>query len=110
MEIDKSIREHIHIQKYTFRFHSETLSPITSIDPTTKAKIIGKPRFSVEPMVYISGTGWEIVNPMETGNEFMIGFRNYVRLKEIMGYEHTGLTSDEITNTLNSLWDMNIDE
>ncbi len=96
---DKSIREHIHIQKYTFRFHSETLSPIVSSKGGS-----GKPRFSVEPMVYISGTGWEIVNPMETGNEFMIGFRNYVRFKELMGYEHTGLTSEQITNTLNS-WD-----
>ncbi len=102
---DRSIREHIHIQKYTFRFHSETLSPIL----TTKGGS-GKPRFSVEPMVYISGTGWEIVNPVETGNELMIGFRNYVRMKELMGYEHTGLTSQEITTTLNNLWDMDIDD
>ena len=52
----------------------------------------------------IAGVGWEIVDPMASGNEFMIAFYNYVRIKELMGYEHTGYSSAEIKTTLENMW------
>jgi hypothetical protein len=94
-----SIREHRFLQNTKATFHSETLAPVKHKDGTT-----GKPRFSVEPLVYIAGVGWEAVDPMASQNEFMIAFRNYVRIKELMGYEHTGHTSTEITQILENLW------
>ena len=98
MSENNSTRTHIHTQKYTYRFQSESLAPLKRVGG------VGKPRFSVEPMVYVSAVGWEIIDPMASGNELMIGFRNYVRMKEFMGYEHTGLSSDEITTFLTNLW------
>lgn len=97
-------REHIYTQKYTYRFQSESLAPIKD-----KIKGLGKPRFSVEPMVYVSSVGLVVVDPLAQSNEFMIAFRNYVRVKEFMGYEHTGKSSDEITTFLNNLWGIDID-
>ena len=93
------IREHRLIQTTKATFHSETLSPIKMVGGR-----VGKPRFSVEPMVYITGVGWEVVDPMASGNEFMIAFYNYVRIHEMMGYEHTGLSSAEIKQVLENLW------
>jgi|APSaa5957512535_1039671.scaffolds.fasta_scaffold262555_1 hypothetical protein len=104
MEIDESKRVHEHRQMTKATFHSESLAPITTTNPNTKVKTIGKPRFSVEPLIYITGVGWEQVDPMASGNEFMIAFYNYVRMKEFMGYEHTGLSSAEIKITLENLW------
>lgn len=95
---DISTREHKHIQMTKATFHSETLAPIKTNG------IAGKPRFSVEPLIYITGVGWEIVDPMASGNEFMIAFYNYVRIKELMGYEHTGHTSAEIKTILENMW------
>ena len=97
-------REHIHTQKYTYRFQSETLAPLKNSDGSK-----GKPRFSVEVMVYVSSVGLEVVDPMASGNELMIAFRNYVRMKEWMGYVHTGKSSDEITTFLNNIWGEDID-
>lgn len=99
MSEEPSKREHYHIQGNPFRFQSEALAPI----PVAKGGT-NKPRFSVEPMVYVTAVGWDIVDPMNSGNEMMIGFRNYVRFKELMGYEHTGLSSKEITSVLENLW------
>lgn len=96
-ENDVSIREHRFLQNTKATFHSETLAPLKE-DPEKK------PRFSVEPLVYVAGVGWEVVDPMAQDNEFMIAFRNYVRIKELMGYRHTGLSSDEITQVLENLW------
>ena len=98
---DKSIREHKHIQMTKAYFHHESLAPIK--DKLTGK--LGKPRFSVEPTVYIQGVGWERVDPMATQNEFMIAFRDYVRIMEINGYEHTGNSADEITTALENLWE-----
>lgn len=100
---DKSYREHKHIQNTKATFHSESLAPIK------KDGIAGKPRFSVEPLVYIQGVGWEIVNVFEKGNEFAIAFYKYIQLKEFMGYEHTGLSSHEIRIKLENLWGQKID-
>jgi len=101
---DKSVREHKHIQMTKATFHSETLAPIKKPDGTRS-----KPRFSVEPLLYIQGVGWEQVDPMAKGNEFMIAFYNYVRIKELFVYEHTGLTSVEIKQVLENLWGIKID-
>ena len=80
-------------------FHHESLAPILQSKGGS-----GKPRFSVEPMVYITGVGFEQIDPMAKGNEFMIGFLNYVRMMEIMGYEHTGHSSDEILTYMENMW------
>jgi len=101
---DLSIREHKHIQMTKATFHSESYAPIKLKDHGS-----GKPRFSVEPLLYIQGVGWEQVDPMAKGNEFMIAFYNYVRIKELFGYEHTGSTSVEIKQTLENLWGIKID-
>lgn len=98
MSQDFSRREHLHVQKYTFRFQSETRSP--------RKGGSGKPLFSVEPMVYVSSVGWEIIDPTVKFNRLMIGFRDYVRMKELFGYEHSGLTSDKITTMMENLWNV----
>lgn len=92
---DKSIREHKHIQMTKATFHSESYAALNKG---------GKPRFSVEPLIYITGVGWEQVDPMGKQNEFMIAFYNYVRIKELMGYEHTGESSATIKVILENLW------
>jgi len=96
---DNSVREHRHLQMTKATFHSESLAPLKLPDGTK-----GKPRFSVEPLIYITGVGWEQVDPMARGNEFMIAFYNYVKLKEMFGYEHTGLSSVEIQQVLENAW------
>lgn len=101
---DITIREHKHIQMTKAYFHHESLAPISLLKGGS-----GKPRFSVEPTVYIQGVGWERVDPMASGNEFLVAFRNYVRSMEFMGYEHTGRSADEITQTLENLWGEKID-
>ena len=97
-DISKRIHEHIQMTKATF--HSESYASLVKG---------GKPRFSVEPMVYVTGAGWNTVDPMARGNEFMIAFYNYVRIKETMGYEHTGLSSSEIKVALENMWGEKID-
>lgn len=99
-----SVREHKHIQTTKAVFHHEAFAPAKYKDGTR-----GKPLFSVEPTVYVQGVGFEAVDPMASGNEFLIGFRNYVRDMELMGYEHTGLSSQEITQVLENLWGEKID-
>ncbi len=85
-----------HAQKYPFKFQSKSLAPVKGGS--------GKARFSVEPMIYITGSGWDIVDFHVKGNEFAIGFWKYVRSKELVGLEHTGDTSDQIKATLEKLW------
>lgn len=94
--------QRIHIHKHDTKaiFHHETLAPI----PIEKGGT-GKTRFRVEPSVYITGVGWEQIDPMNSGADFMIGMRNYVRTIELLyDYEHLGKSSDEITQTLENLW------
>lgn len=93
---DHSIREHHHLQVYQYRFQSETFAP--------RKGGSGRPCFTVEPMVYISAVGWDVIDPMVSGNAMMIAFRNYVRMHELLGYEHLGLTSDEITQAMKNIW------
>jgi len=93
--MEESLRVHEHKQMTKATFHSESYAALNKG---------GKPRFSVEPMIYVTGVGWNDVDPMARGNEFMIAFYNYVRIKELMGYEHTGLTSAEIKTTLENMW------
>jgi hypothetical protein len=100
MDNDTSIREHKHIQMTKATFHHESLAPILQSKGGS-----GKARFTVEPMVYITGVGFEQVDPMAKGNEFMIGFLKYVEMMEIMGYEHTGRTSEQIRQYMENIWD-----
>lgn len=92
---DFSKREHIHVQNSPFRFQTVMWAPEKG---STKA------RFAIESMVYVTGMGWDIVDPMTQGNEFWIGFRNYVKMKELSGYVHVGLSSDQLTNMMKNLW------
>lgn len=96
---EPSIREHHHIQMNPWQFHSNTYAPVATSKGGT-----GKTRFSVESSIYFSAVGRDAVDPMNSGNEFMISFRDYVRMKELMGYEHIGLSSREITKMLENLW------
>lgn|SRR5574337_1426339 len=96
MSEQHSIREHIHSQSSPFRFQSVVWAPEKGGD--------GKARFAVEPMLYVPAAGYDLVDPMTQGNEFMIAFRNYVRIKEMMGYRHVGLSSDEITELIYNMW------
>jgi len=85
-----------HSQKYPFRFQSSSLAPAKGGS--------GKARFSVEPMIYIPGSGWDIVDIHAKGNEFALGFYKYVQFKEFMGLEHTGDTSEQIKTKLEKIW------
>ena len=99
---ETSKREHIHTQKYTYRFQSNVLAPILQSKGGS-----GKPRVSVEDMVYLSGVGLEIVDPFAQNNEYIIAFINYVRIKEQQGYEHTGKSADSMTEFYKNLWNIN---
>jgi len=94
---EHSIREHIHSQKYTFRFQSETLAPLKD-DPQKR------PRFSIEEMIYVSGVGWEILDINAPSNPFLMGILNYIRQKELQGYKHTGLDSVQYKEELEKIW------
>src|SRR5437867_10584096 len=95
-ENEFSVREHRHLQISPFRFQSQVYAPEKNGN--------GKPRFAVEILVYVSAAGMDIINPMVSGNEVMRMFRDYVRMKELMGYQHLGLSSVEITNMMQKLW------
>src|SRR5689334_21540574 len=99
MTEEPSKREFYHIQASPYRFQSKMYAP-----EKEKSKMIGKPRFSVEVMVYVSGAGLDIVDPLNSGNELMIAFRNYIRMKEMLGYEHLGLSSTAITQLMKNMW------
>lgn len=92
--MENSKREHLHVQDVKFRFQSNVLAPVKTV------RGMGKPRFSVEPMVYVTGMGWDNVDVFNVGNELVISFYKYVQLKEFMGYEHLGLSSSEIKEKL----------
>jgi len=94
---ERSIREHIHSQKYTFRFQSETLAPLKD-DPQKR------PRFSIEEMIYVSGVGWEILDIEAPSNPFVMGVLKYIRQKEAQGYKHTGLSSVQYCELFEQKW------
>lgn len=85
-----------HAQKYPYKFQSKSLAPLKGGS--------GKARFSVEPMIYIPGSGWDIIDINVKGNEFVVGFIKYVELKEFMGLEHTGHSSKILKEKLEKLW------
>lgn len=91
-----------HSQKYPYRFQSKSLAPLKGGN--------GKARFSVEPMVYIPGAGWDIIDVNVKGNEFIIGLIKYIRSKEFAGVEHTGHSSTVMRANLEKLWGYRIDE
>ena len=97
--METSRREHVHTQDVKFRFQTETQAPKKTLNGS-----MGKPTFSVEPMVYITGLGYDVVDIFNSGNEFMLAFYKYVQAHEEMGYKHNGLSSQEIKNKLENLW------
>lgn len=99
--MDENERIFTHAQKYPYKFQSKSLAPLKGGT--------GKARFSVEPMVYIPGSGWDIIDINVKGNEFAIGFIKYVELKEFMGYEHNGYNSKTLKKNLEEAWNMHID-
>lgn len=93
-------REIVHKNDTKFIFHHETLAPI---DQSKGGN--GKTRFRVEPTIYITGVGWEALDIMNSGNEFIIGMLHYVRtIETIYGYEHIGNSAKEIKQVLENLW------
>ena len=92
-------RHHIHEQQYPYRFQSQVYAP---------EKGTTVPRFAVEVMVYVSSTGWDIIDPFIADNRIMVAFRDYVRMKELMGYKHLGLSSDELTKMMEKIWEKKI--
>lgn len=97
---DVSKREHTHTQHYIYRFQSQVWAP-------EKGKPGARPKFGVEAMVYVPGMGWDAVNPFVQNNEFILAFYYYVLSKEMMGYEHAGLSSTAIKNLYDNLWQGN---
>ena len=96
MSQDISIREHKHIQTTKASFHHECFAPAKGTDVA---------RFAVEPSVYITGVGFEQVDPMARRNEFMIGSRDYVRMIELIyGYKHLGNSSEQMSQVMENLW------
>ncbi|WP_428323641.1 hypothetical protein [Nitrosopumilus sp.] len=94
MSEDKSVREMRHTQHYPYSFQSSTYAPVRGGN--------GKGRFAVEAKIFVPGMGWDTVNPFVQDNEFWVAFYYYVLGKEIMGYEHVGLSAKEIKNWMNN--------
>lgn len=99
MAAEVSKREYHHTQDVKFRFQTETQAPKKNQNGS-----MAPPTFSVEPMVYITGYGYDIVDINNSGNEFLIAFYKYVQFHEEMGYKHNGLSSEQIKNKLENLW------
>lgn len=98
--MSSDIRIHEHGQKYPIMIASDPLAPI-------KDKVsgkLGKPRFSIEDKYYMIGVGWEDVDRTKFGNVYMIKMLNYIEMKEMLGYEHTGVSSQELQKQLEELW------
>src|SRR5690348_16906322 len=89
-------KEHIHTQHYPYRFQSTLWAAPKGGD--------GRAIFGVESMTYITGSGWNEVDPFEQNNKFIIAFINYVKTKELMGYKHAGKSSLELENYFKNLW------
>ena len=94
MEVET--KNHVHIQNSPYKFDVTTYAPDKSSE--------GRGRFSVTVMQYITGSGWDSLNPMVKGNEVMTGFLNQVIMYELMGYKHVGLASKEIERVLENIW------
>lgn len=100
---ENSTREYHHTQDVKYKFQMQSYAP----GKTLGGK--GRTRFSVESMVYITGVGYDIVDVFNSGNELALAFYKYVQFKEFMGYEHLGLTSQEIKNKLENIWNQKIE-
>lgn len=96
MDNEVSRREHTHIQNSPYRFQSTVWAPEKNGN--------GKVRFAVESMIYVSGAGLDSVNPHTQNSDFMIAMRDYILIKEMLGYEHVGLTSSQFTELMKNLW------
>lgn len=97
MSEEVSRRMHEHFNMNPFRFQSVVWAPEKNGN--------GKVRFAVEPMIYISGAGWDNVDLNTIDNEFIIGLQKYIQLKEvILGYTHVGNSSEQIKNILENIW------
>ena len=89
-------KRHIHTQAYPYRFDVTTYAPDKSSG--------GRGRFSISISQYVTGSGWDEMNPMVKGNEVMVGFLNKVIQYELLGYQHVGLASKEIKRMLDNIW------
>lgn len=96
MSNETTHREHTHFQGNPYRFQSTVWAPEKNGN--------GKVRFAVESMIYVSGAGMDSVNPHTQSNDFMIAMRDYILVKEMLGYEHVGLSSSEFTELMKNLW------
>ena len=90
----------IHVKKQQYMIHSESYAPI----PLEK-RGTNKPRFSIEVSVWVEGGGWDKVDPRTYGNELIMGIYKFVLTKEMMGYEHTGYSSEKIKDVFIDKWE-----
>lgn len=104
MTPDVSVREHRYVNTDRYQFHVETYAPSTHTDPQTKMKTVGKPRFNVEMSEYVSSVGWDQMDMEVAGNEAVYGFIKKVQFYEAMGYEHNGLSSEELIKNFEKMW------
>ena len=105
MSEELSRREYHHTQDVKYKFNIETYSPMVVTNRTTGAKSRGKPTFNVEVMVYITGVGYDIVDVFNSGNELVKAFHKQVQFYEYMGYDHNGLSANEIKNKFENMWE-----
>lgn len=96
---DFSVREFRHVQTTPWRFQSSPYAPIQKEKGGS-----GKARFSVEDSIYLSAVGMDIVDPMTRNNEYMIAFANYIKMKELQGYEHIGLSYAQLIEMHKNIW------
>jgi len=89
-------KNHVHIQNAPYRFEVTTYAPDKNSN--------GRGRFSVQVMAYITGSGWDVLNPTVSGNEILQGILNQVTMYELLGYVHVGLGSGEIRRLMENLW------
>ena len=97
-EVDTSVREHVHIQNYPIRLDVNPYAPSKSQLGRATSK------FSVGSMQYVPGMGWDNVNPLVKGNDFIMTFYYKVKAYEMLGYEHVGNTSAELKRDFKSNW------
>ena len=89
MNQDITVREHVHIQKHPFKFH---------------AKPYAGGKFGTEVSAYVTGDGWEELDATVSGNAFMIHYYKFLRDQEMLGYEHIGISADELKTKLETMW------
>jgi len=89
-------KNHVHIQNSPYRFDVNTYAPSQHSN--------GRGRFSICVSHYVTGSGWDALNPKVAGNEIVEGIANLVSMYEAMGYQHVGMGSSQIREWMKNTW------